>query len=114
MSYRLAGKLEEATDLLNAMVERMLLNRQQAMAEGGDTTNGQKAMLARAYAVLALCTTHENTRAAAKVCGWGAYCCDFLLLPIAPSVSCSCVDALNTPSSKLQLSPTVSRFLQPF
>ena len=41
------------------------------------------------------------------------YCYDFLLLPITPSVSCSCVDALNTPSSKLPLSPTVSRFLQP-
>ena len=79
---RLAGKLEEATDLLNAMIERMLLNRQQAMAEGGDTTSGQKAMLARAYAVLALCTTHEDTRAAAKVYGWGVYCCDFLLFPI--------------------------------
>jgi len=25
----------------------------------------------------------------AEVCGWGVYCCDFLLLPIAPSVSCS-------------------------
>ena len=31
----------------------------------------------------------------------------FLLLPIAPSVSCSCLDALNTPSSKLPLSPNV-------
>ena len=48
-----------------------------------------------------------------QVCGWGVYCYDFLLLPIAPSVSCSCVDALNTPSSKPPLSPTVSRFLQP-
>ena len=38
---------------------------------------------------------------------------DFLLPPITPSVSCSCLDALNTPSSKLPLSPTVSRFLQP-
>ena len=34
-------------------------------------------------------------------------------ITIAPSVSCSYVDALNTPSSKLPLSPTVSRFLQP-
>ena len=59
----------------------------------------------------------------AKVCGWGVYCYDFLLLPITsyyflllpitPSVSCSCVDALNTPSSKFPLSPTVSRLLQP-
>ena len=24
-----------------------------------------------------------------KVSGWGVYCCDFLLLPVAPSVSCS-------------------------
>ena len=31
--------------------------------------------------------------------------------PIAPSVSCSCLDALNTPSSKLPLSPAVSRCL---
>ena len=35
----------------------------------------------------------------------------FLLLPIAPSVSCSCLDALNTRSSKLPLSPTASRCL---
>ena len=27
------------------------------------------------------------------------YGCDFLLLPITPGVSCSCVDALNTPSA---------------
>ena len=46
-----------------------------------------------------------------KVSGWGVYCYDLLLI-IAPSVSCSCVDALNTPSNKLPLSPTVSRFLQ--
>ena len=46
-----------------------------------------------------------------KVCGWGVYCYDFLLLPVTPSVSCSCVDALNTPSSKLPLSPTVSHRL---
>ena len=39
-----------------------------------------------------------------------SYC--FLLLPITPSVSCSWLDALNTPSSKLPLSPAVSRFLQ--
>ena len=39
------------------------------------------------------------------------YC--FLLLPITPSVSCSCSDPLNTPSSELPPSPTVSRFLQP-
>ena len=25
-----------------------------------------------------------------KVGGWGVYCYDFLLLPVAPSVSCSC------------------------
>jgi hypothetical protein len=47
-----------------------------------------------------------------QVCGWGVYCYDFLVLPIAPSVSCSCVDALNTPSSILPPSPSVSRFLQ--
>ena len=35
-----------------------------------------------------------------------SYC--FLVLPITPSVSCSWLDALNTPSSKLPLSPTVS------
>ena len=32
----------------------------------------------------------------------------FLILPITPSVSCSCLDALNTPSSKLPMSPSVS------
>ena len=32
----------------------------------------------------------------------------FLLLPITSSASCSCVDALNTPSSKLPLSSSVS------
>ena len=46
-----------------------------------------------------------------KVSGWGVYCYDFLLLPIAPSVSCSCVDALNTPNSELPPSPAVSRRL---
>jgi hypothetical protein len=35
----------------------------------------------------------------------------FLLLPITPSVSCSWLDALNTPSSELPLSPAVSRCL---
>ena len=35
----------------------------------------------------------------------------FLLLPVTPSVSCSCVDALKTPSSNLPLSPTVSHCL---
>jgi Leucine-rich repeat (LRR) protein len=40
-----------------------------------------------------------------KVSGWGVCCYDFLLLPVAPSVSCSWLDALNTPSSKLPLSP---------
>ena len=54
-----------------------------------------------------------SLHAVSKVSGWGVYCYDSLLLPIAPSVSCSCVDALNTPSSKLPLSPTVSRFLHP-
>ena len=54
----------------------------------------------------------NDAQEALKVCGWGVYCCDFLLLPVAPSVSCSCLDALNTPSSKLSLSPSVSRFLQ--
>ena len=48
------------------------------------------------------------TKMSTKVSGWGVYCCDFLLLPITPSVSCSCVDALNTHSSELPLSPTVS------
>ena len=35
----------------------------------------------------------------------------FLVLPITPSVSCSWLDALNTPSSELPLSPAVSRCL---
>ena len=38
----------------------------------------------------------------------GLWLGSILRLPI----TCSCVDALNTPSSKLPLSPTVSRFLQ--
>jgi hypothetical protein len=38
-----------------------------------------------------------------------SYC--FLLLPFAPSVFCSWLDALNTPSSKLPLSPAVSHCL---
>ena len=47
--------------------------------------------------------------------GCGVYSYDFLLLPIASSVSCSCVDALNTISSKLPPPPTstVSRLVQP-
>ena len=51
---------------------------------------------------------------APKVCGWGVYCqasCCFLLLPVAPSVSCSSVDALQPRSSKLPPSSTVSRCL---
>jgi len=43
-----------------------------------------------------------------QVSGWGVYCDNFLLLPIAPSVSCSCLDALYTRSSKLLPSPAVS------
>ena len=39
------------------------------------------------------------------------YCGDFLLLPIAPSVSCPCLDALYIRSSKLLPSHTVSRYL---
>ena len=49
-----------------------------------------------------------------KVSGWGAYCqasVGFLLLPVAPSVSCPSVDALQTRSSNLPLSPAVSRCL---
>ena len=37
--------------------------------------------------------------------------CCFLLLPITPSVSCSCLDALNTRSSRLPPSPAVSHCL---
>ena len=40
--------------------------------------------------------------------GCGVYSYDFLLLPITPSVSCSWLDALNTPGSELPLSPAVS------
>ena len=39
-----------------------------------------------------------------------SYC--FLMLPITPSVSCSCSDPLNTPSSTLPPSPSVSQCLQ--
>ena len=51
----------------------------------------------------------------AKVSGWGVYCCDFLLLPIASfcsvRVSCPCVDTRLTRRSKLLPSPAVSRYL---
>ena len=47
----------------------------------------------------------------AEVRGWGVYCCDFLLLPGAPSVSCLCLDAQHTRSSKLPPSPSVSHCL---
>ena len=36
---------------------------------------------------------------------------DFLLLPVAPGVSCSCVDARLTRSSKLRSPPAISRRL---
>ena len=36
-----------------------------------------------------------------------------LLLLLSPSVSCSCIDALNARSTKLLLSPSVSECLQP-
>ena len=52
--------------------------------------------------------------ARSKVSGWGAYCeasSGFLLLPVAPSVSCSSVDTLHTRSSNLPPSSTVSRCL---
>ena len=65
--------------------------------------------------------TQTLPQAKAKVSGWGVYCqasvgfrrlpsasCCFLLLPVAPSVSCSSVDALQTRSSKLPPSSTVS------
>ena len=48
-----------------------------------------------------------------KVSGWGVCCCDFLLLPVAPSVSCSCPDAPRTRSSELPPSPAVSYCLPP-
>ena len=52
-----------------------------------------------------------------KVRGWGVYCCAFLLLPVASSVSCSCLDALNTLRVTnfhcLPPSPAVSQCLQP-
>ena len=35
-------------------------------------------------------TKHAPSLRMAQVCGWGVYCYDFLLLLIAPSVSCSC------------------------
>ena len=58
---------------------------------------------ARRVEILAALTAsekeHEAGQRLPKVSGWGVYCCDFLLLPIAPSVSCSWLDALNTPSS---------------
>ena len=47
-----------------------------------------------------------------RVSGWGVYCqasVGFLLLPVAPSVSCSFVDALLTRSSKLPPSPAFSQ-----
>ena len=60
----------------------------------------------------------------AQVSGWRVCCCDFLilpipfycflLLPIATSVSCPCLDAPCTRSSKLPPSPAfpaVSRFI---
>jgi len=48
----------------------------------------------------------------AKVSGWGVSCYDFLLFPITPSVSCLCSDPLNTRSSILPPSPSVSLRLQ--
>ena len=46
-----------------------------------------------------------------KVSGWGVYCqasVGFLLLPVAPGVSCLSVDVLQTRSSRLPPSPAVS------
>ena len=52
-----------------------------------------------------------------QVSGWGVYCYDFLLLPVAPSVSCSCLDApyalRDINFRRLLPSPTVSQRLQP-
>ena len=58
------------------------------------------------------CTT-TTKQDADQVSGWGVYCqasVDFLLLDVAPSASCSCLDAPNThpaATSKLPLSPTL-------
>ena len=57
--------------------------------------------------------TPYNVARVPKVSGCGVHCHKFLLLPTAPSVSCSCVDALNTRGDKHPLSPGVSRFLHP-
>ena len=46
------------------------------------------------------------------VVGEYTVCYDLLLLPVAPSVSCSCSDPLNTRSSVLPPSPAVSLRLQ--
>ena len=62
-------------------------------------------------------TTFENMGANSstpQVSGWGVYCqasVGFLLLPVAPSVSCPCVDTRLTRSSKLPPSHAVSRCL---
>ena len=65
-------------------------------------------------------TRTTATKATAQVSGWGAYCqasVGFLLLPVAPSVSCSSVDALHTHCDinfrRLPLSPAISERLQP-
>ena len=61
--------------------------------------------------------TIEPGSAFAQVSGWGVYCYNFLLLPIASSVSYSCLDALNTLRDikfrRLLRSPTVSQCLRP-
>ena len=53
-------------------------------------------------------TLAAGTDEFAQVCGWGVCCCNFLLILVAPSVSCSCLDAPYTRSSKLPPSPAVS------
>ena len=74
---------------------------------------GAAVLEAQRTSLLAESKTAAKTLSEAKVGSWGVYCYDFLSLPIAPSVSCSCADALIIPSSKLPLSPTVCRFLRP-
>ena len=56
----------------------------------------------------------HHARNVAQVSGWGPYCqasVGFLLLPVAPSVSCLSVNALHTRSSKLPPPSTISRCL---
>ena len=109
-------KRERSELAMRVAAEEAELTKRKAAGEAAlvaKREEGAAVLEAQRTSLLAESKSAARTLSEAKVCGWGVYYtrCDFLQLPVAPCVSCSCLDALNTPSSKFPLSPTVSHCL---